>query len=477
MKWGKVILWVMVVAVCGLSLASGAFAALSANRGLYAIDEVSDNFYKIDTATGAATLVGSLVENVSLGGLAYDTSTGTMYVSDVTLGGGQWGLGSIDLTTGAVTVIGDHVNSSDIHGLAYDSRNDVLYGSDVVSDGLASINRSTGESTAIGSYVNAVSDIQGLAYCPANDTLYGIDGTNIYTINRTTGEATVLGAHGLTPGIYIGLDYDENSGQLYASSGSATDLYQIDMTAGTAFPVGATGIQVTGLASVPAQGALSVLYINTQISDSDFVTGLETLDIDGFSVVKAFNITPLTTYMENFDVVLVASNLSFADPVQLGDNLADYVDAGGGLGLFIGTLITPGGYGLGGRIVGPDYLPIVQEDYSNTASTATTIESHDITDGVTVLATTVLVHVTTLQGGGHSLGTYDTGYLLGAYADSVPVAAINVYPEDTYWSGDLIQMVENLINWGASYGSSSGGGSGGGGGGGGGGCFIQSLMD
>ncbi len=479
MKWRKAILLGMVLTVCGVSLASSAFAALSADRGLYAVGDATGNFYRIDTATGAATVVGALVEGVQFSGLAYDTSTGTMYVSDVITSGGKFGLGRINLATGAVTVIGGHEDNPNIPGLAYDSLNNVLYVSRPDIRSLASIDRTTGESTVIGEYVNDAGPMMGLAYCPANDTLYGMDSTNICTIDKTTGVATVLGAHGQFAGVLSGLEFDENSGYLYASFHGDTDLYRIDLATGGVSSVGDTGIQIGGLASVPAQGDLSVLYINTMHGgDSAFLAGLNGMDIDGLSVVDAEYITPLTRYMQNFEVVLVATGLEIADPAALGDNLSDYVDGGGGLCLFPGALVSVDAFGLDGRIIGPDYSPLAKTIGTSTpnAVTASSFASHPITDGLTSLSANVFLNFTATQGAGQSLGTYDTNHLIGAYRDDKPIAVINVFPGDGAWGGDFIRMTENAIHWSAPQDPSpSPSPSAGTGGGGGGGCFISNL--
>ena len=148
---------------------------------LYATDDGTNNIYAIDTATGAASLVGASVEDLSFTGLAYNTSTGTMYVSDVTIPTGGFGLGRVDLITGAVTVIGTHFTSDNIWGLAYDSLNNVLYGSDDDNGpGLAIIGMVTGAASLVGSFtVLAPTKIAGLAYDSSTDILYGISSTNL----------------------------------------------------------------------------------------------------------------------------------------------------------------------------------------------------------------------------------------------------------------------------------------------------------
>ncbi len=219
---------------------------------LYATDDNVDAFYTLNTTTGAATSIGSTGQDLSFSGLAYDTSTRTMYVSDVTLESG-WGLGTIDLTTGAVTVIGSHVITSDIHGLAYDPISNVLYGSDIDNCSLDTISRATGAATIVGVFGGeGPCDIRCLAFDVATDTIYGMDLTNLYTINNTTGTATVVGPHGIPFGWYIGCEIDSDTGIMYAAGAGSTNLYRINKATGAATVIGPTGLTtISGLASVP----------------------------------------------------------------------------------------------------------------------------------------------------------------------------------------------------------------------------------
>ncbi len=218
---------------------------------LYAVDDDTDSLYSVDRSTGAATLVGSCGEDLSYSGLAWDSWRRKMYVSDVTLGGG-WGLGTVNLATGAVTVVGGHVNSIDIGGLAFDSTNDVLYGADNSCDGLATIDRMTGVSTCIGPWLTTT-NILGLAYNNDTDTLFGADPTNLYTIDRANGVATVVGAHGIGFGPWIGLEYDAESGFLFAAGSGDGNLYVLNQGIGTGILVGPTGLsRLNGLAATTA---------------------------------------------------------------------------------------------------------------------------------------------------------------------------------------------------------------------------------
>lgn len=256
------------------------FSGAATADTIYGADFATDEIYIVDAATAGTTLVGPGGENVSFSGMAYDTSTGTMYISDIEnpgatplnaqsvdgLGNGaargaSFGLGTVDLDTGAITFIGEHVNTVDIWGLAYDSANDVLYGADGSNVSLATIDRSTGESTIIGPYSGTGAIlIAGLAYDTDADVLYGISRNELYTLNRSTGAATLVSTHNLNldpDNVRIGLDYDQETGDLVAGD-NLGDLYRIDTTAYGVISVGNTGVAIDALAGTAQADALGV---------------------------------------------------------------------------------------------------------------------------------------------------------------------------------------------------------------------------
>ena len=96
---------------------------------LYGIAELSNQTVTIAPWTGAATLLGDLGLDASNGDLAYDSSTDTLYASDMTTADlQQTGLARIDRRTGAATFVGDHGDSINVAGLAYVASADLLYG-------------------------------------------------------------------------------------------------------------------------------------------------------------------------------------------------------------------------------------------------------------------------------------------------------------------------------------------------------------
>jgi hypothetical protein len=197
---------------------------------LYVINDDADTLSRVDLLTGGTIEVGPTGIDVSAAGMALDTSTGTVYVSDVETPDQYYGLGWVDLATGRISLIGKHVNSDNVWGLAYDSLNDVLYGVDrdcPGGDGLASVDRVTGAATCIGPFgVGAA--VYGLAYDPTGDTLYALEISQLLAVDRATGVATAVGPHGIT-GLSgdAALEYAVDLGVLIASADDG-DLFAVD---------------------------------------------------------------------------------------------------------------------------------------------------------------------------------------------------------------------------------------------------------
>lgn len=230
-----------------------AVAAVPVAAGtLYGTDDAGDQVIVIDSAAGGGVVLGAAGLSLSATGLAYDTSTGTMYVSDG-FAAVDAGLGVVDLTTGAVTFIGEHVISQNIFGLAYDSLDDVLFGSDIESVSLVTLNRATGEATVVGPFSIGGDNINGLAFDPASDTLYGVSDTTLYTIDQAAGTATAVGAHGAGDG--LGLEFDAETGALFMAD-SNDNLFVLNTANGAASLVGAIGLEIDGLASVPTPASV-----------------------------------------------------------------------------------------------------------------------------------------------------------------------------------------------------------------------------
>ncbi len=161
-------------------------------------DPSNANIWTIDHITGTMTLVGASGSAEGLNGLAYDSSTGTMYACSGT------NLYSIDMITAAATLVGSMSSSGLMIGIACDNAGN-MYGVDLGDDSLYSIDTTTGAATLIGSLGGGIdlNYAQDCAYDKDNDILYlaaltihaGNQGT-LYTIDTTTGIATSVGMIG-----------------------------------------------------------------------------------------------------------------------------------------------------------------------------------------------------------------------------------------------------------------------------------------
>jgi len=212
----------------------------------------TSKLYIINQTTGAASELGELGQQAFAGGLAYDSSSGKLLVSDlfvVTPPVFTNNLGSINLATGAATLIGPHAGAANaVSGLAYDSDDDILYGAGNSSN-LVIVNRATGSTTAVGELGQR---IDGLAYDKSRHTLFGVSASGLYTINRTTGAATLVGPHGIaTAALSFGLEFDADSGRLFTTDTTTDSLYELNPATGAATLIGALGANIGALASVP----------------------------------------------------------------------------------------------------------------------------------------------------------------------------------------------------------------------------------
>src|SRR5438552_4176452 len=141
---------------------------------------------------------------LSLLASAAQAQTVTLYAATGS-NGTAGSLYTIDLTTGAANLVGPIVNASGggalgITGLAFDPLNGVLYGVTVnntlngntLSQRLVTINPNTAVATVIGSLGSAQGDIS----FRSDGTLFGFQATgdnSLTTINLSTGLATEVG--------------------------------------------------------------------------------------------------------------------------------------------------------------------------------------------------------------------------------------------------------------------------------------------
>jgi ELWxxDGT repeat protein len=235
---------------------------------LYVADAATDAIYALDPVTGASLLIGSVGYNVDMSGLAYDGRT--LYVCD--LYSSAWSLGSINLATGAGTIIGAQ-NDTLIDALAF--KDGLLYGFSA-ERGVGTVNTSTGVFSPI---TNSLSVLMIAADCDERTgTVYAIGADNVlYTIDVSAGTATAVGATGVSFSSYAGLAWSPVDRQLYAigNSSAADSLYRIDKTTGAATLIAVTTLTMPdGLEFIPG---ISFDSLTRQVDEgADGIAALDT---------------------------------------------------------------------------------------------------------------------------------------------------------------------------------------------------------
>ena len=206
---------------------------------------VTGELFRINTSTGAGTLVGALPYGVTE--IEYDPSTRRAWAQSED---GSFTIQQFDMATGAG--IGSPIGAAAaFNGLEYIGA--TLYGTAITGSGgpsdLRTLNPETGASVTIGA--TGFGPISGLAY--RGGVLYGVTGgsnpASLVTINVTTGVATVIGALGIQAG---GLQFGPD-GRLYAGGNrqNGGNLYVVNTATGSATLIGPTGfLSVHGLTLV-----------------------------------------------------------------------------------------------------------------------------------------------------------------------------------------------------------------------------------
>jgi hypothetical protein len=255
-----------------LSLIALACSMPAAAGVLYGTDNF--NLYTIDKATGAGTLVGSMVGNTSGQNVIDMTSGGgTLYglvmeqVGNVT----QSRIATIDASTGALSFgasISGIVTTSGparrIDTIAYDATTGTMYG---VNNGpnksLYTIDLATGAATQVGGLsFGSNTELYRSLGIGANGTLYAA------LLNTNTGSSTLGTIHtGSAAQSLLGqsvqaqiadLAYDFDDGVLYGGGGlmggTEAQLYGMDTTTGAGNLIGGTTAATlwAGLAVLPA---------------------------------------------------------------------------------------------------------------------------------------------------------------------------------------------------------------------------------
>jgi len=211
----------------------------------------TQSLYRVDPATGAATLVGN-TGLIQVSGMAFDAPNNRMYAITAAAE-----LHTVDLRTGQTALVGDANRILGEGDLAFVGA--TLYTIDGLS--LSTVNSATGAITPVGPLGAAANDVSGLAWDGSRLLGYSKNGLaqdSIVSINPATGLATLVGLAGIntTPGVG-GMSIDPVSGAAFLTDGSI--LYSLNTFTGSATMIGAHGAAGFSALAIPAPGAAALL--------------------------------------------------------------------------------------------------------------------------------------------------------------------------------------------------------------------------
>ncbi len=222
-------------------------AAAGLAQGTMYACESSREFYTMNLATGAKTLLGNISASPTItASLTYDCGTQTTYLSSTFANAGvSKKLYTLNLTTRQATLVGNYGDPAIImHAIEIDAKTGNLYGVSIHNHGLYGIDKATGAATLIGltGLPIGATTFNALGYNPDDDTMYLINtGTDsLYTVDLATGLATLVGP--LNGPIGCGaMAYNHDTKAMYMVDNDADVLYTVNTTTGAATAIGPTG--------------------------------------------------------------------------------------------------------------------------------------------------------------------------------------------------------------------------------------------
>lgn len=173
---------------------TGALTYNAATQTLYLSSTSLDSLFTLNPNTGEATLVGSYGPDTDIlvHGLEWNSVNNTLYA------GSRGLIYTVDTTTGLATQIITATGLTSFTNLVHDSLNNVMYMTSSTTDALYSLDLvNLGEPVFIG-FLAGPTNPNGLAYARELDTIYLIcnNTDTLYTVDRATGNTTAVGSTG-----------------------------------------------------------------------------------------------------------------------------------------------------------------------------------------------------------------------------------------------------------------------------------------
>lgn len=285
---------------------------------------------------------------------------------------------------------------------------------------------------------------------PFGDVFIGLSPTEQITITNTDPDYSLIiadislgGVSGLT------VPASELSIPLPSVTSGPRDFYVSYLPAGWVVPerLGSNLVVKSGYRTL--MNSIDVLMLASGDDPTILRTALEAFpDMNTVDYFDCSFSVPQSSDLDGYDVVVIMSNAPFADAIQTGNVLADYVDAGGKVVQAVATFAFGGGWELEGRFVTQEgYEPFVHGDAERFAhSLGVFDDEHPIMDGVTTLTDGLPVGIA-LELGAEWVADWDNGTPLVA-TQGLNVVGINIFAFDSGdFTGDVPLLFHNAIVW------------------------------
>jgi hypothetical protein len=168
--------------------------------------------------------------------------------------------------------------------------------------------------------------------------------------------------------------------------------------------------------------------------------------VTGFDAREA---TPSVSELMPYDAVITWTNNTYQDPSAMGNNLADYVDAGGAV--IVATFAHTTGWALEGRIMTGTYATVVPgANERGNSNLGWHNAGHQIMDGVSTALRGYFRSVVTRAPGADSVANWDDGRPCVTVSANAKVVDINMNAGnsgDPYRQGPWCTMFNNALNF------------------------------
>jgi hypothetical protein len=203
-------------------------------------------------------------------------------------------------------------------------------------------------------------------------------------------------------------------------------------------PMNATVTSAVMNINKPGRGKILLCIADSASIADNLKTILLTFpDVKQVDIVAAGTSTPTLATLKEYGSVLVASNNLFQDNKTLGDNLADYIDFGGGV--VVALFAHSGQWTLSGRFVSGGYCAITSGvTYASGTSNMGTVyvPNHPLLNGVNSFTATYTVTQNFITPGAVRIADFANGYTMLATKNinGVDRADFGFPPNTNYWS-------------------------------------------